>query len=95
MDRKIIVFRFDTLSHMRYYSSEVTLKVDGNKTPLQCWKEYLTLLPIDRRYRYVMRHSTIDNKLYVTHENTETCEVHSTLIAIRYRWINEKNFQLL
>ena len=95
MDRKIIVFRFDTLSTMQCYSSEVTLKVDATKTPLQCWKDYLALLPIDRRYRYVVRHSTIDNKLYVTYENTETCEVHSTLIAIRYRWIDEKNFQLL
>ena len=95
MDRKIIVFRFNTLSAMQCYSSEVTLKVDAAKTPLQYWKDYLALLPIDRRYRYVMRRSTIDNKLYVTYENAETCEVHSTLITIGYRWINEKNFQLL
>lgn len=49
MDRKIIVFRFDTLSTLQCYSSEVTLKVVDNKTPLQCWKDYLALLPIDRR----------------------------------------------
>ena len=56
MDRKIIVFRFDTLSTLQCYSSEVTLRVDSAKSPLQCWKDYLALLPVDGRYRYVVRH---------------------------------------
>lgn len=43
MNRKIIVFRFDTLSTLQCYSTEVTLKVDANKTLLQCWKDYLAL----------------------------------------------------
>lgn len=95
MDKKIIIFRFDTLSHVQCYSSEIQLKVDATKTPMECWEDYLALLPVGGYCRYIVRKSTINSKLYVTLENLQTNEVYYRLVAIRYRWINEKDFKLL
>lgn len=95
MEKRIIIFRFDTLSHIQCYSSEVMLKVDATKTPLEHWEDYLALLPLDKRYQCILSTSTIDNKSYVTYVDRFSGEVIQSLQVIRYRWINEKNFQLL
>lgn len=95
MEKRIIIFRFDTLSTMQCYSSEITLKVDAIKPAMEHWENYLTLLPKDSYCRYVARKSTINSKAYVTYENVKTGEVYYTLVAIRYKWEGEKDFKLL